>query len=126
YNRTMQRAIEGLDYVYWIGTQGFDRVQKNPNVEVVNEVRSSDSLYIEDFYDDLVELMEDYRIKIAVPKMSGNTVEIHWRNLNQQLLQSDLIIYEPNYEIANQRYQEFRSEERRVGKECRVRRACVS
>lgn len=107
YNRTMQKAAQELDYVYWIGTQGFERMKKNANVEVVNDLRSSDSLYIEEFYDDLVELMRDYRIIIAVPKMSGNTVEIHWRKLNQQLLRTDMVIYEPSYEVANQRFQEF-------------------
>jgi F-type H+-transporting ATPase subunit gamma len=107
YNRTMQKAAQELDYVYWIGTQGFDRMKKNANVEVVNDLRSSDSLYIEEFYDDLVELMRDYRIIIAVPKMSGNAVEIHWRKLNQQLLRTDMVVYEPSYEVANQRFQEF-------------------
>lgn len=107
YNRTMQRATKDLDYVYWIGKQGYDRMRKNPEVEVINEVRSSDSIYIEDFYDELVELMGNYRVKIAIPKMSGNTVEVTWRKLNQQLINTDMVVYEPDYDTANQRFQEF-------------------
>lgn len=107
YNRTLQRATKDLDYVYWIGKQGYEKMQKNPDIEVVNEVRSSDSIYIEDFYDDLVELMGSYRVAIAVPKMSGNTVEVTWRRLNQQLINTDMVDYEPDYDTTNQRFQEF-------------------
>ena len=39
--------------------------------------------------------------------MSGNEVEVEWRELNRQLIHTDLIIYEPDYETANKRYQEF-------------------
>jgi len=109
YNRTMVRAVEKeeLEQVYWIGKQGYRQMQRNGNIEVINDVRSSDNIYLEDFYDEMIMLMEDYRIKIAVPKMSGNTVEVQWRKLNQQLLRSDFVVYEPNYEIANERFQEF-------------------
>jgi len=109
YNRTMVSAVEeeGLEHVYWVGKQGYTQMQRNSNIEVVNDVRSSDNIYLEDFYDEMIELMKDYRVKIAVPKMSGNQVEVHWRKLNQQLLNSDFIVYEPSYEVANQRFQDF-------------------
>lgn len=107
YNRTMQQATKDLDYVYWIGKQGYEKIQKRSDIEVINEVRSSDHIYIDDFYDDLIELMDSYRVKIAVPKMSGNAVEITWRKLNQQLVNTDMVVYEPSYEISNQRFQEF-------------------
>lgn len=109
YNRTLQRAAEELEtgQVLWIGKQGYDRIKKNPDIQILNEKRSSDHLEIEDIYDEIIELMVDYRIVLAVPKMKGNTVEIHWRRLNQQLLRTDFVIYEPDYETANQRFQEF-------------------
>lgn len=109
YNRTLQRAADELDakHMYWIGNQGYAQIKKNPKLEIINEIRSSDKLVMDDFYDEMIDLMENYQIKIAVPKMSGNTVEVHWRELNQQLLQTDLIVYEPDYQTANQRFQEF-------------------
>lgn len=109
YNRTMQNAVAELDTedILWIGKQGYDRLQKNPKVKVLNEMRSSDHIDIETLYDEMIALMENFRIQIAVPKMSGNDVVVHWRELNQQLLRSDLVLYEPSYEIANQRFQEF-------------------
>lgn len=109
YNRTLQNAALALDteHILWIGKQGYDRLQKNPTIEILNEMRSSDHLLIEDLYDEMVEYMEDYRIQIAVPRMSGNEVEVHWRELSQQLLKSDLVLYEPDYETANQRFQQF-------------------
>lgn len=109
FNRTLQKAVEDLDteHILWIGKQGFDRVKKNPSFEVLNDLRSSDHLDIELLYDQMVHLMGSYRIQIAVPKMSGNDVEVHWRELNKQLVESDLILYEPSYEVANERFQEF-------------------
>jgi F-type H+-transporting ATPase subunit gamma len=107
YNRTLQRATNDLDYVYWIGKQGYERMKKRPDLEVINSVRSSDSIYMEDFYDDLVELMSNYRVMVAVPKMSGNAVEVTWRRLNQQLINTDLVDYGSDYDTTNQRFQEF-------------------
>lgn len=109
YNRTLQTAVEDLDsnHVLWIGKQGYDRLQKNSTVEILNNIRSSDHIDIETLYDEIVALMESYRIQIAVPKMSGNDINVEWRELNRQLVNSDLILYEPSYEVANQRFQEF-------------------
>lgn len=109
YNRTIQKAVEELDTenVLWIGKQGYERMQKNPSIEILNEMRSSDHLDIELLYDEMIALMAEYRIQIAVPKMSGNDVIVNWRELNQQLFKSDLVLYEPDYATANQRFQEF-------------------
>ena len=109
YNRTLETAVKNAtpEKVYWIGRQGFDRVEKNPDLDLLNEKQSSDRVELEDLYDEVISLMEDYQIQIAVPHMNGNTVEIHWRGLNKQLLNSDLIIYEPDYDTANKRFKEF-------------------
>lgn len=109
YNRTLETAVKNAtpEKVYWIGRQGFDRVEKNPDLDLLNEKQSSDRVELEDLYDEVISLMENYQIQIAVPHMNGNTVEIHWRGLNKQLLNSDLIIYEPDYDTANKRFKEF-------------------
>lgn len=109
YNRTLETAVKNAtpEKVYWIGRQGFDRVEKNPDLDLLNEKQSSDRVELEDLYDEVISLMEDYQIQIAVPHMNGNTVEVHWRGLNKQLLNSDLIIYEPDYDTANKRFKEF-------------------
>lgn len=109
YNRTLINEVKELnpDYIYWIGKQSYDRLRKDDSVNVVNQIMTSDHLYLEDFYDKVLSLMEDYRIKIAVPRMSGNEVAVTWRSLSQRLRQTDLIVYEPDYATANQRYQEF-------------------
>src|SRR5690625_6445378 len=39
--------------------------------------------------------------------MKGNELEIGWEYLNEQLVYNDFIVYEPDYETANRRYQEF-------------------
>lgn len=109
YNRTLETAVKNAtpEKVYWIGRQGFDRVEKNPDLDLLNEKQSSDRVELEDLYDEVISLMENYQIQIAVPHMNGNTVEVHWRGLNKQLLNSDLIIYEPDYDTANKRFKEF-------------------
>ncbi len=109
YNRTLQKAVQELDteHIFWIGKQGYDRLQKLEGIEILNELRSSDQLYMEDFFDEIIHLMDYYRIQIAIPRMSGNDVEIEWRELNRQLVYTDLIVYEPDYATANRRYQEF-------------------
>lgn len=109
YNRTLQTAVQELDTenVFWIGKQGYDRLKKLEGVDILNEQRSSDQLYMEDFFDEIIHLMDYYRIQIAIPRMSGNDVEIEWRELNRQLVHTDLIVYEPDYGTANRRYQEF-------------------
>ena len=109
YNRTLETAVKNTnpDKIYWIGRQGYDRVQKNPALELLNNKESSDRVELEDLYDEIIALMQEYRIQIAVPHMNGNSVEIHWRGLNKQLLNSDLIIYEPDYDTANKRFKEF-------------------
>lgn len=109
YNRTLINEVKELnpDYIYWIGKQSYDRLRKDDSVKVVNQIMTSDHLYLEDFYDKVLSLMKNYRIKIAVPRMSGNEVAVTWRSLSQRLRQTDLIIYEPDYATANQRYQEF-------------------
>lgn len=109
YNRTLQTAVQelGADNIFWIGKQGYDRLQRIEGIEILNELRSSDQLYMEDFFDEIIHLMDHYRIQIAIPRMSGNDVEVEWRELNRQLAHDDSIIYEPDYETANRRYQEF-------------------
>lgn len=109
YNRTLETAVKNTnpDKIYWIGRQGYDRVQKNPALELLNNKESSDRIELEDLYDEIIALMQEYQIQIAVPHMNGNSVEIHWRGLNKQLLNSDLIIYEPDYDTANKRFKEF-------------------
>ena len=103
YNRTLETAVKNTnpDKIYWIGRQGYDRVQKNPALELLNNKESSDRVELEDLYDEIIALMQEYQIQIAVPHMNGNSVEIHWRGLNKQLLNSDLIIYEPDYDTSN-------------------------
>ncbi len=109
YNRTLQTAVQELEAenIFWIGKQGYDRLRKIEGIEILNDPRSSDSLYMEDFFDEVIHLMDYYRIQIAIPRMSGNDVEVEWRELNRQLVDTDLIIYEPDYATANARYQEF-------------------
>src|SRR5699024_8146867 len=75
--------------------------------ELMNEKLSSDHLEMDELYDEIIRLMNDYQVVIAVPRMSGNKVVVSWRGLNQQLLKTDLVVYEPDYETANQRYMEF-------------------
>lgn len=109
YYRTLQAAVQELDTdnIFWVGRQGYDRLQKLEDIEILNELRSSDQLYMEDFFDEIIHLMDYYQIQIAIPRMSGNEVEIEWRELNRQLVHTDLIVYEPDYATANKRYQEF-------------------
>ena len=109
YYRTLQTEVQklGAENVFWIGRQGYDRLQRIEGIEILNEMRSSDQLYMEDFFDEIIHLMDYYQIQIAIPRMSGNEVEVEWRELNRQLIHTDLIIYEPDYETANKRYQEF-------------------
>lgn len=109
YNRTLETALreKGADKVYWIGRQGYERIQKIPTVDLLNDKESSDRVELEDLYDEIIELMDDYQIEIAIPNMSGNSVEIHWRGLSRQLLNTDLIVYEPDYKTANNRFREF-------------------
>lgn len=109
YNRTLQTAVRELDTenVFWIGKQGYERLKNSENIEILNDIRSSDHLYMEDFFDEIIHLLDYYRIQIAIPRMSGNDVEVEWRELNRQLVNTDLIVYEPDYETANKRYQEF-------------------
>ena len=78
YNRTLETAVKNTnpDKIYWIGRQGYDRVQKNPALELLNNKESSDRVELEDLYDEIIALMQEYQIQIAVPHMNGNSVEI--------------------------------------------------
>lgn len=109
YYRTLHTAVQelGAKNVFWIGRQGYDRLQKVEGIEILNEMRSSDQLSMELFFDEIIHLMDHYQIQIAIPRMSGNEVKIEWRELNRQLIYTDLIIYEPDYATTNKRYQEF-------------------
>lgn len=109
YNQTIYKSVEELnpDALLWLGYQGYDRLQKNPNIELLNDKTSSDHLDIQEFYGHVMYLLRNYQLKIAVPEMNGETLEVTWKNLSLQLLHSDFVIYEPNYEVANQRYQDF-------------------
>lgn len=109
YNRTLHSALVelGAQTVFWIGKQGYERIEKLQNISILNEKQSSDSVRLENLYDQIIALMNDYRIEIAVPRMDGNKVSVQWRELNRQLLRSDLTLYEPDYETANTRFKEF-------------------
>jgi F-type H+-transporting ATPase subunit gamma len=109
YNRTIKTALNTLnpEQIFWIGKQGYDRAVKDPSLNIVNDKISSDRIEMEDLYDEIYALMDDYQVQLAVPFMSGNTVEIEWRYINIQLRHTDLIVYEPNYGAANRRFQEF-------------------
>lgn len=109
YNQTLQKAVHEIDYdaLMWLGNQGYDRLAKEPVNHLINDKTPSDHVDIEDLYDTLEEYIDDYQLLIAVPKMQANIVEIEWKSLNKQLLDSDFIVYEPNYQIANKRYREF-------------------
>lgn len=106
YNRTIQSSFKEIDAdaVYWIGRQGYERIVQGSNVEVLNEKQSSDRVDLELLYEEITELMPNYQIQLAIPHMRGNTVEVEWRGLNRQLLRSDFILYEPDYETANREY----------------------
>lgn len=109
YNKTVQRSVDKLapDAVMWIGNQGYEKYLKNPDIEVVNERMSSDNLVLSDLYDQVTDLMQNYQLKIAIPKMDSDTLVVKWKELNKQLHKSDTIVYEPDYASANQRYQEL-------------------
>lgn len=109
YNRTIYNALKNSEHeaVFWIGRQGYDRAAKDSEINIINDKISSDHVEMELLFDKVAELMDDYQVKLAVPYMSGNSVEIQWKYLNQQLVQSDFIVYEPDYQTANQRFQQF-------------------
>lgn len=109
YNQTVRRAMakKDPDAVLWTGYQGYDRIERDQEFHLVNEKTSSDNLDLEKLYNQLLDYMEDYDLQLAVPMMKGDSLEVEWRELNRQLLHSDFVIYEPDYETANQRYQEF-------------------
>lgn len=109
YNKTIQRSVDKLapEAVMWIGNQGYEKYHKNPDIEVVNDKMSSDNLLLSELYDQVTELMQNYRLKIAIPEMDSDTLVVKWKELNKQLRKSDTIVYEPDYASANQRYQEL-------------------
>ena len=109
YNKTIQRATEKaeVDAVMWIGNQGYERYQKMENIKVINERIPSDHVRLDDLYDRVTKLMKEYRLIIAIPEMDSDTLVVKWRDLNKQLLDSDFIVYEPDYASANQRFQEL-------------------
>ena len=109
YNKTIQRSVDKLapDAVMWIGNQGYERYQKNPDIELVNDKMSSDNLILSDLYDEVTALMQKYQLKIAIPEMDSDTLVVKWKELNKQLHKSDTIVYEPDYASANKRYQEL-------------------
>lgn len=109
YNKTIQRSVDNLgpDAVMWIGNQGYERYQKNPDIELVNDRMTSDNLVLSDLYDRVTALMQKYQLKIAIPEMDSDTLVVRWKELNKQLHKSDSIVYEPDYKSANRRYQEL-------------------
>ncbi len=109
YNKTIKRAVDKTEpeAVMLIGNQSYEHFENNSKIELVNERMSSDNLRLDDLYDRVIELMKTYQLKIAIPEMDGDKLVVHWKDLNKQLLDSDFIIYEPDYASANQRYQEL-------------------
>ena len=109
YNKTIQRAVDKLepDAVFWIGNQGYERYKKKEGIEVVNDRMPSDNLILSDLYDEVTELMQSHQLQIAIPEMDSDTLVVKWKELNKQLHKSDTIVYEPDYESANRRYQEL-------------------
>ncbi|MDN6160416.1 MAG: F0F1 ATP synthase subunit gamma [Staphylococcus equorum] len=109
YNKTIQKATNELeaDAIMWIGNQGYERYEDNPDIKLINERIPSDHVVLSDLYDRVTKLMKEYRLMIAIPEMESDTLVVKWRDLNKQLLNSDFIVYEPDYASANQRYQEL-------------------
>lgn len=109
YNKTIQRAVDKteIDALMWIGNQGYERYEKKEGIKLVNERIPSDHVRLDDLYDRVTKLMKEYRLIIAIPEMESDTLVVNWRDLNKQLLDSDFVVYEPDYASANQRYQEL-------------------
>lgn len=109
YNQSIQKALlnKNPEAVLWLGNQGYERIEKNSDIQIINEKTSSDNLDLEDTFDEMVKYMNEYKIELAVPKMDGDELIVEWKDLNRKLLETDFVIYEPDYKSANQRYQEF-------------------
>lgn len=109
YNQAMLRAVRQLapDSVFWLGNQNYEKLERATAYNTVNEKRSSDHLNLEILYDEVVEFKNEYQIYLAVPRMRGNELVINWKFLNKQLSYSDFVVYEPDYDTANKRYQQF-------------------
>ena len=109
YNNTITKATRDLnpDAVFWIGSQNYEKISAIQDLDVVNEKMQSDQLHIDFLYDDIVDYLKEYQVYLAVPHMRGNELEVSWKYLNEQLTYSDFIIYEPDYDSANERFKQF-------------------
>lgn len=109
YNQSIQKALldKKPEAVLWLGNQGYERIEKSPDIQMINEKTSSDNLDLEETFDEMVKYMNEYKIELAVPKMDGDDLIVEWKDLNRKLLETDFVVYEPDYKSANQRYQEF-------------------
>lgn len=109
YNQAMTKAARELDpdAIFWVGSQNYEKLERVTDLKVLNSKVQSDNLDLDIFYDEVIKYIKDYQIYLAVPEMRGNELEIDWKYLNEQLVYNDFIVYEPDYETANRRYQEF-------------------
>src|SRR5690625_1647650 len=110
YNQAMTRAARDLDpdAIYWLGSQNYEKLGRVTDLKVMNEKVQSDHIDLDILYDRLMDDWDQYQIYVAVPEMKGNELSIRWEFLNEQLVYSDFIVYEPDYETANRRFEEVR------------------
>lgn len=91
--------------IFWIGGQRFEKIQANPDFEVLNSYQSSENIDLNWLYTKVVKYIDDYHIQMAMPVMNNESVEFQLRDLNQELAQSEFTLYEPSYELAAAQYQ---------------------
>lgn len=104
---TQALASSDITKLYWIGHQWYERVVDNEQWQVINPSISSDSINLTSLYDELLDLMAEYRIVVAISQMEKEELSVEWHYLNVELREAYDIIYEPNYIEANERFQSY-------------------
>lgn len=115
YNQTLFDAVlsQGFEQVIWIGNQYYEKIHKVEGLRVLNPKTSSDDLEIEWLYDKMLELNEGrpenepFEIFIAIPQMDQADLSVRFSNMSLQLDNRYDIVFEPNFEEANQRFRYF-------------------
>lgn len=96
---------EGIKNVVWIGSQGFDTVNNNDSIKILNDFKHSENLKAEEISVMIDEFTQDYNlvfIKASIKNHASLSMSVE--PLSYELVRDENKDYEPSFDEVNKAY----------------------
>lgn len=113
YSRTLYETISQMEDLTMviIGTQGFEKFKESQKIDVLNNRMSSENLDVGSIQEFVRLHVDEYQICTILPEVNpAGGIEFNILDQASKLKRDYDMVYEPNYELANQAYQQVYSE----------------